>query len=110
MPAKDRPCLSIRGRSHVALRLRGVSIPGNRKNFMNCSRVTLGPRLDIFLRESRAGFAQFGNEISKFEAACGQVSIGRERGVHLRENVATFDKNAGHQKGNKQRQAEAEML
>jgi MT-A70 len=70
------------------------------------SRVTLGPRLDIFSRESRAGFAQFGNEISKFEAACGQVSIGRERGGHLRENVATFDKNAGHQKGNKQRQAD----
>jgi hypothetical protein len=40
----------------------------------------------------------------------GQVSIGSKKGGHLRENVATFDKNAedSHQKGNKQRQKRTE--
>lgn len=31
-------------------------------------RVTAGPRIDIFSREAREGFAQFGNEADKFEA------------------------------------------
>jgi N6-adenosine-specific RNA methylase IME4 len=31
-------------------------------------RVTYGPRIDIFSRESRAGFEQFGNETGKFAA------------------------------------------
>ena len=33
------------------------------------SLVTKGPRIDVFSRESREGFAQFGNETGKFEAA-----------------------------------------
>jgi N6-adenosine-specific RNA methylase IME4 len=31
-------------------------------------RVTAGPRLDAFSREKREGFAQYGNEIDKFDA------------------------------------------
>jgi N6-adenosine-specific RNA methylase IME4 len=31
-------------------------------------RVTAGPRLDVFSREAREGFAQFGNEIGKFHS------------------------------------------
>lgn len=33
------------------------------------SLVTKGPRIDVFSREFRDGFAQFGNEISKFAEA-----------------------------------------
>jgi len=32
-------------------------------------RVTAGPRIDVFSREARPGFEQFGNETAKFEAA-----------------------------------------
>lgn len=32
-------------------------------------RVTEGPRIDVFSREARDGFEQYGNETSKFEAA-----------------------------------------
>lgn len=32
-------------------------------------RVTTGPRIDVFSREARDGFSQYGNEVSKFEAA-----------------------------------------
>jgi len=32
-------------------------------------RVTTGPRIDVFSREARDGFSQYGNETSKFEAA-----------------------------------------
>jgi N6-adenosine-specific RNA methylase IME4 len=32
-------------------------------------RVTGGSRIDVFSREAREGFAQFGNETQKFEAA-----------------------------------------
>ena len=32
-------------------------------------RVTTGPRIDVFSREARDGFEQYGNETSKFEAA-----------------------------------------
>jgi N6-adenosine-specific RNA methylase IME4 len=32
-------------------------------------RVTVGPRIDVFSREPREGFAQYGNEIEKFAAA-----------------------------------------
>ena len=32
-------------------------------------RVTNGPRIDVFSREARDGFSQYGNEVSKFEAA-----------------------------------------
>lgn len=31
------------------------------------ARVTAGPRIDVFSRESREGFAQFGNEPAKFD-------------------------------------------
>ena len=32
-------------------------------------RVTAGPRIDVFSREARPGFEQFGNETNRFEAA-----------------------------------------
>jgi N6-adenosine-specific RNA methylase IME4 len=32
-------------------------------------RVTVGPRIDIFSREERDGFEQFGNEVARFEGA-----------------------------------------
>jgi N6-adenosine-specific RNA methylase IME4 len=35
-------------------------------------RVTAGPRIDIFSREQRHGFAQFGNETDKFGAAANE--------------------------------------
>ena len=33
------------------------------------SRVTLGPRIDVFSRERREGFDQFGNQTEKFDGA-----------------------------------------
>jgi hypothetical protein len=32
-------------------------------------RVTAAPRIDVFSREAREGFAQYGNETEKFAAA-----------------------------------------